>query len=95
MKLLITLSLLAFGGTFVSAQKIPSVYKPVKKEIYHKGWIDFNKNGVKDIYEDPSAPLDSRIEDLLNQMTMEEKTCQMVTLYGYKRVLKDRCGKTV
>lgn len=89
MKLLITLSLLAFGGTFVSAQKIPSVYKPVKKEIYHKGWIDFNKNGVKDIYEDPSASLDSRIEDLLNQMTMEEKTCQMVTLYGYKRVLKD------
>ncbi len=89
MKLLITLSLLAFGGTFVSAQKIPSVYKPVKKEIYHKGWIDFNKNGVKDIYEDSSAPLDSRIEDLLNQMTMEEKTCQMVTLYGYKRVLKD------
>lgn len=89
MKLLITLSVLAFGGTFVSAQKIPSVYKPVKKEIYHKGWIDFNKNGVKDVYEDPSAPLDSRIEDLLNQMTMEEKTCQMVTLYGYKRVLKD------
>ena len=89
MKLLITLSLLAFGGTFVSAQKIPSVYKPVKKEIYHKGWIDFNKNGVKDVYEDSSAPLDSRIEDLLNQMTMEEKTCQMVTLYGYKRVLKD------
>ncbi|WP_289074700.1 beta-glucosidase [uncultured Bacteroides sp.] len=89
MKLLITLSLLAFDGTFVSAQKIPSVYKPVKKEIYHKGWIDFNKNGVKDVYEDPSAPLDSRIEDILNQMTMEEKTCQMVTLYGYKRVLKD------
>lgn len=89
MKLLITLSLLAFGGTLASAQKIPSVYKPVKKEIYHKGWIDFNKNGVKDVYEDPSAPLDSRIEDLLSQMTMEEKTCQMVTLYGYKRVLKD------
>lgn len=89
MKFLITLSLLAFGGTLASAQKIPSFYKPVKKEIYHKGWIDFNKNGVKDVYEDPSAPLDSRIEDLLSQMTMEEKTCQMVTLYGYKRVLKD------
>ncbi|MGN1218946.1 MAG: glycoside hydrolase family 3 N-terminal domain-containing protein, partial [Phocaeicola sp.] len=89
MKILITLSLLFFGGASVYAQKIPSVYKPVKKEIYHKGWIDFNKNGVKDVYEDPSAPIDSRIEDLLNQMTMEEKTCQMVTLYGYKRVLKD------
>ena len=89
MKILITLSLLFFGGASVYAQKIPSVYKPVKKEIYHKGWIDFNKNGVKDVYEDPSAPVDSRIEDLLSQMTMEEKTCQMVTLYGYKRVLKD------
>lgn len=89
MKILITLSLLFFGGASVYAQKIPSVYKPVKKEIYHKGWIDFNKNGVKDVYEDPSAPIDSRIEDLLSQMTMEEKTCQMVTLYGYKRVLKD------
>lgn len=89
MKILITLSLLFFGGASVYAQKIPSVYKPVKKEIYHKGWIDFNKNGEKDVYEDPSAPIDSRIEDLLSQMTMEEKTCQMVTLYGYKRVLKD------
>ena len=89
MKILIALSLFVIGGTCVSAQKIPSVYKPVKKEIYHKGWIDFNKNGVKDVYEDPSASIDSRIEDLLSQMTMEEKTCQMVTLYGYKRVLKD------
>lgn len=57
--------------------------------MYHKGWIDFNKNGIKDIYEDPAATLDARIENLLQQMTLEERTCQMVTLYGYKRVLKD------
>ena len=57
--------------------------------MYRKGWIDFNKNGVKDVYEDPSAPLEARIENLLQQMTLDEKTCQMVTLYGYKRVLKD------
>lgn len=60
-----------------------------KGKIYHKGWIDFNKNGKKDCYEDPSASIDQRIEDLLAQMTWEEKSCQMVTLYGYKRVLKD------
>lgn len=60
-----------------------------KGEMYHKGWIDFNKNGVKDIYEDPSADIEARIEDLLSRMTIEEKTCQMVTLYGYKRVLQD------
>lgn len=62
---------------------------PKSASIYHKGWIDFNKNGVKDIYEDPSQSVDRRIHDLLSQMTLEEKTCQLATLYGYKRVLKD------
>ena len=53
-----------------------------KNTIYKKGWIDFNKNGVKDVYEDPEAKTDDRIKDLLSQMTVEEKTCQMATLYG-------------
>lgn len=57
--------------------------------IYRKGRIDFNKNGVKDIYEDSSAPLEARINNLLSQMTIDEKTCQMATLYGSGRVLKD------
>jgi beta-glucosidase len=57
--------------------------------IYKKGWIDLNKNGKKDIYEDSTQPIDARVKDLLNQMTLEEKTCQMATLYGYKRILKD------
>lgn len=57
--------------------------------IYHDGWIDFNKNGRKDVFEDPSQPIDKRVEDLLSQMTVEEKTCQLATLYGYGRVLKD------
>ncbi|MGN0048754.1 MAG: glycoside hydrolase family 3 N-terminal domain-containing protein [Bacteroides sp.] len=59
------------------------------KKIYRKGWIDFNKNGVKDIYEDPSQPIEKRVADLLSQMSVEEKTCQLATLYGYGRVLKD------
>lgn len=60
-----------------------------RSSIYHKGWIDFNKNGVKDIYEDPSRSVEDRVEDLLSQMNMDEKTCQLTTLYGYKRVLAD------
>lgn len=59
------------------------------KDIYHKGWIDFNKNGRMDVFENPSASIDDRVQDLLRQMTMEEKTCQMATLYGSGRVLKD------
>ena len=65
--------------------------KPVvtRKDIYHEGWIDFNKNGRKDIFEDPTQPEDKRLDDLINQMTLEEKTAQCATLYGYRRVLKD------
>ena len=60
-----------------------------EESIYKKGWIDFNKNGVKDVYEDPNAPVEARVKNLLGQMTLEEKSCQMATLYGYGRVLKD------
>ena len=74
------LSLLAAVAAFLPASA---------QGIYHQGWTDFNKNGRMDVYEDPSAPVDARIEDLLSQMTLEEKTCQMVTLYGYRRVLQD------
>jgi beta-glucosidase len=60
------------------------------QSIYKKGWIDFNKNGVKDLYEDPLAPLEKRVENLLSQMTIAEKTGQLATLYGSGRVLKDK-----
>ena len=84
MKRLIIATLLLGSTPILSAQKtmkLPAVYKPVKTEMYKKGWIDFNKNGIKDVYEDPTAPIDARIEDLLSQMNLNEKTCQMVTLY--------------
>ena len=76
--LVLAMALLAIGA---DARK--------SSDIYHKGWIDFNKNGRMDVYEDPSQPIDRRVDDLLLQMTMDEKTCQMATLYGSGRVLKD------
>ena len=66
-----------------------TVAQPARDDIYHKGWIDFNKNGRKDIYEDPTQSIDRRVENLLRQMTLDEKTAQMATLYGSGRVLKD------
>ncbi|MCE2611866.1 glycoside hydrolase family 3 C-terminal domain-containing protein [Flavobacteriaceae bacterium D16] len=38
-----------------------------------KTYRDLNKNGVLDTYEDPEAALESRVEDLLSQMSLEEK----------------------
>ena len=94
--LLICIGLMVISGTASSKEFRESEMKTsgesperLQENIYHDGWIDFNKNGVKDIYEDPSKDTDSRIEDLLSKMTIEEKTCQMVTLYGTGRVLEE------
>jgi beta-glucosidase len=38
---------------------------------------DLNKNGRLDPYEDPNCPLEQRVEDLLSQMTLEEKAGMM------------------
>ena len=95
MKKLLCLALLVSAGSIysgsISANNKPTDNKSGNnsKDIYKKTWIDFNKNGIKDVYEDPSAPIEARIADLLSQMTLEEKTCQMATLYGSGRVLKD------
>ena len=78
--LITTLLLGACGCVMAQSRTISATYKPTRTEMYKKGWIDFNKNGKRDVYEDPSASIDDRIEDLLKQMTLEEKTCQMVTL---------------
>jgi len=52
-------------------------------------YLDLNKNGKKDPYEDPALPIERRIDDLIAQMNLDEKTCQLATLYGYQRVLQD------
>ena len=38
---------------------------------------DLNKNGIMDPYEDSSAPVDDRVNDVLSRMTVEEKAGMM------------------
>lgn len=57
--------------------------------IYQDGWIDHNKNGRMEPYENPKLEVDKRINDLIGRMTVDEKTMQLVTLYGFNNVLKD------
>ena len=68
-----------------TAQSYPFV---IKKDIYHERWIDLNKNGIMDPYENPRLSEDKRIDDLISRMDVNEKTAQLVTLYGYGAVLK-------
>lgn len=49
----------------------------VPPSIYHDGWIDLNKDGKKEIYEDPAQPIPKRVNDLLKRMTLEEKLGQL------------------
>jgi beta-glucosidase len=49
----------------------------VPPSIYHDGWIDLNKDGKREIYEDPSQPIQKRVNDLLKRMTLEEKIGQL------------------
>ena len=47
-------------------------YKPVPT-----AYRDLNKNGKMDVYEDKSQSIEKRIDDLLKQMTIEEKAGMM------------------
>ena len=86
-----TFRTIIFSLTCAFLINIPAVYsqKADNKNIYHEGWIDFNKNGIKDPYEDSKLPVEVRVKDLVSRMNLDEKTCQLATLYGYGRVLKD------
>lgn len=46
--------------------------------LFHEGWIDLDKNGKKDTYEDPAQPIQNRVADLLARMTLDEKIGQLV-----------------
>ena len=46
-------------------------------EMFKSGWVDLNRNGRKDIYEDPTQPIEKRVENLLKRMTREERIGQL------------------
>lgn len=52
------------------------------RAIYHKDWIDFNKNGKKDVYEDSKQTIASRVDDLLSQMTTHERLIKPLPFMG-------------
>ncbi len=84
---LLTGCFISLALLFASAQITDKIVD--SHAIYHDGWIDHNKNGAMDPYENPKLDVEKRIDDLLARMTVEEKTMQLVTLYGFNNVLKD------
>src|SRR5450755_904718 len=67
-----------------------------KKLSAHAAFRDLNKNGKMDIYEDKTQPIEKRIADLLQQMTIEEKAGMMFingTLINEDGTIEKRPGK--
>lgn len=85
------LSLLACAVFLTAVAGVAQTYVPpeARPGLHQGSWFDLTKNGRMDPFEDARVPLDQRVEDLLSQMNVEEKTCQLATLYGYGRVLQD------
>ncbi|MEN8242599.1 MAG: glycoside hydrolase family 3 N-terminal domain-containing protein [Chloroflexota bacterium] len=55
-------------------------------EVEGHQFRDLNNNGVLDVYEDSRAPIEDRVEDLLGQMTLEEKAGMMFqTMMGINK----------
>ena len=78
------LLLILFGGGFYffEAKKIESVYSQLGEKapiikIDSLTFRDLNKNGKLDIYEDERNSTEARVNDLLSQMTLEEKAGAM------------------
>lgn len=56
-------------------------------------YYDLNKNGSLDRYENPVFTIQERVNDLLSQMTLEEKIGQMLTSLGWP--MYERQGNTI
>lgn len=86
---LVVLLLLAYGAIYLK-MKIDSranfaLLGPEAKVLNMGGKSirDLNKNGQVDIYENPEHTVEERVEDLVNQMTLEEKAGLLfVTMIG-------------
>ena len=92
MKSLIALTLLLGGSTLLCAQKpakTPATYKPVKSEIYRKGLDRLQQKRSERRVRSPLRPARSTHRKPAATDDAGREDLPMVTLYGYKRVLKD------
>ncbi len=45
--------------------------------LWAQGFVDLNRNGKMEKYENPDLPVEQRVQDLLSKMTLEEKISQL------------------
>ncbi len=73
---------------YYQSEKLYSLLGPSPTTMTQENFTfrDLNKNGSLDVYEDSRESVDKRVEDLLSQMTIEDKAGQMfITMIGMGR----------
>ncbi len=71
--MLVVTFLCSFVYFDIQKNRIENALFPLETPRFSDGKRDLNKNGKLDVYEDPNAPVEDRVSDLLSQMTLEEK----------------------
>lgn len=84
------------AACIVSALCLTVILSWIHKKPYQAAYRDLNKNGKMDVYEDKSQPTEKRIDDLIKQMTIEEKAGMMFingTLINEDGTIEKRPGQ--
>lgn len=85
---IVLIVLVGTGFYFKEAQKIKTIYDKLGEtapQLKYNGQLfrDLNKNGRLDVYENSQETVEARVEDLLAQMSLEEKAGMMfITMIG-------------
>ena len=64
-------------GQWADAAKSAGMKFAVPTTKHHGGWVDFNKNARKDVFEDSAQTIEMRVSDLLSRLTLEEKATML------------------
>ncbi len=84
------------AACIVSALCLTVILSWIHKKPYQAAYRDLNKNSKMDVYEDKSQPTEKRIDDLIKQMTIEEKAGMMFingTLINEDGTIEKRPGQ--
>lgn len=64
--------------------KLSILFSIISLSCLAQNYIDYNKNGKQDIFENKDFSIEERVENLLNQMTFEEKQGQLLMDLGWQ-----------
>jgi beta-glucosidase len=76
--------------TLMSKRDRRTAWRVLGAALLLSGSAQAQQTRATPVYKDPAAPVDQRVEDLLQRMTVEEKIAQITAVWAEKNALLDR-----